>query len=261
MAPGDTVYLCPISPPSAACKCCGQAAPLYGVADFHKSCNVGGPDPLPLSGIPVYYHRCRGCGFLFTVATDDWTPDDFARHIYNAEYLSVDPDYPERRPDANARMLAQLLGHAPGLRLLDYGGGSGLLAARLREQGFRHVDTFDPFVPQHAARPSGRYECVVSFEVLEHTPTPRETLTEMTSLLTPDGLLLFTTLLQGAEFDAQGMRWWYIGPRNGHVSLYSRAALTRLADALGFRFGSFNDNSHVLFRHVPEFARPFLKIS
>ncbi len=250
----------PVITPNAVCKCCGLDAPLYGVADFHKHCNVAAPDLMPLSGIPVYYHRCRGCGFLFTVALDDWTPEEFARWVYNEEYLRVDPDYPERRPDANARMLTQLLGHAPCLRLLDYGGGSGLLAARLRAGGFRHVDTYDPFVPQHATRPGGRYDCVVSFEVLEHTPTPRETLAEMTSLLTPDGIVLFTTMLQGAEFDAQGMRWWYVGPRNGHVSLYSRAALAHLAERQDFRFGSFDDNSHVLFRQVPDFARPFLRI-
>jgi hypothetical protein len=89
-------------------------APLYGVADFHKNCHKEAQEPLALSGIPIYYHRCRDCGFLFTVAWDAWSPEDFARQIYNAEYLRVDPDYVERRPHFNAQMLAQLLGHAAG---------------------------------------------------------------------------------------------------------------------------------------------------
>jgi hypothetical protein len=253
--------MCPLVSTNAVCKCCGMDAPLYGVADFHKNCHKEAQEPLALSGIPIYYHRCRDCGFLFTVAWDAWSPEDFARQIYNAEYLRVDPDYVERRPHFNAQMLAQLLGHAPDLRLLDYGGGSGLLAARLRQHGFCSADTYDPFVAEHQTRPQGLYDCVVSFEVLEHTTTPHETLADMTAMLKRDGIVLFSTLVQTAEFDAQGMNWWYIGPRNGHVSLYSRAALNHLANDLGYQFGSFNDNLHVLFRQVPEFAQPFLKIA
>src|SRR5688572_1810116 len=82
------------APASAACKCCGSLAPLFGVVDFHKNCEIAhGRNVLSLSGVPVYYHRCRSCGFIFTVAFDHFSPGDFAREIYNDEYRLVDPDF------------------------------------------------------------------------------------------------------------------------------------------------------------------------
>ena len=248
-------HLSPVIASKADCKCCGAPSPLFGVVDFHKNCRFRVPSLLPLSGVPVYYHRCAACGFLFTTAFDDWTPEQFASHIYNNEYVQVDPDFQGARPRANANAIRQAFGRIKPARLLDYGGGMGLLAEHLREAGFPHVETYDPFVAEHAQRPAGCFDCVVSFEVMEHSPRPRETLAEMDSLLAPGGLILFSTLLQGVDFDKEGMDWWYVGPRNGHVSLFSRPSLRHLAEPMGFQFGSFSDGLHALFRQVPDFAR------
>src|SRR5687768_413288 len=126
------------------CKCCGTAAALYGVVDFTKSCEEGRGKILPLSGVPVYYHRCPACGFIFTIAFDDFSPEDFARHVYNDEYILVDPDYTRVRPEANARSIAGAFKGARSLRILDYGGGTGVLAEGLRAAGFQDVQTYDP---------------------------------------------------------------------------------------------------------------------
>ena len=63
--------LIPLASRSAVCKCCGKPADLFGVVDFHKSCEDRRGPPLPLSGVPIYYYRCPNCGFLFTTAFDD----------------------------------------------------------------------------------------------------------------------------------------------------------------------------------------------
>ncbi len=241
------------------CKCCGAPALPCGVVDFHKNCEIYRRKVLDVSGVPIYYHRCSDCGFIFTTAFDHFTNDDFARYIYNEEYLEVDPDYLEARPRANADFLCGLFAGLRPARMLDYGGGSGILADLLRAGGFPQVETFDPFVPRHSSRPSGRFDCVVSFEVLEHSNDPARAFADMDDLVTPSGLILFSTLLQPADIDHQGLNWWYAGPRNGHVSLYSRASLERLAQAFGFRLGSFNDGLHALFREVPDFARHFIR--
>ncbi len=248
----------PVGATTVPCKCCFADAPLHGVVDFHRHSNVAAPDALPLSGIPIYYHRCRSCGFLFTVAFDEFSSDDFSRRLYNDDYIRVDPDFAEARPAGNAEAIRHLFGGTPSLRLLDYGGGNGRLATHLRAAGFESVQTYDPFVAEHSHRPGERFDCLVCFEVLEHSPYPRETLEEMDSLLTPGGMILFSTLVQGADFEAQGMNWWYIGPRNGHVSLHSRRSLLHLVEPMGYTFGSFNDNLHVLFRQVPDLARHLL---
>jgi SAM-dependent methyltransferase len=241
------------------CKCCGALAVPCGVVDFHKNCEIHRRNVLDISGVPIYYHRCLACRFIFTTAFDHFTKDDFARYIYNEQYLEVDPDYLEARPRGNADLLCRLFsGLKPG-RILDYGGGNGIMAERLRAEGFPHVETYDPFVPRYSARPTDRFDCVVSFEVVEHSNDPARAFADMNDFLTDSGLIIFSTLLQPADIDSQGLNWWYAGPRNGHVSLYSRASLQRLVHPFGFQLGSFNDGVHVLFREIPDFARHFIR--
>ena len=143
--------LLPITAAEVACKCCGGAARLFGVVDFNKNCEANrGRYPLPLAGVPVYYHRCTRCGFLFTVAFDAFTHADFATHIYNAQYALVDPDYEAARPAAAAGFIANTFPQARPLRVLDFGGGNGRMAELLRQAGFADVTTYDPFVPARA---------------------------------------------------------------------------------------------------------------
>ena len=83
----------PIVPAQAACKCCGGNSELFGVVDFNKNCEIRRKSPLPLSGIPIYYHRCTRCAFIFTAAFDDFTNQQFLDVIYNEQYALVDPEY------------------------------------------------------------------------------------------------------------------------------------------------------------------------
>ena len=249
----------PVCAKRTLCKCCGGLALPCGVVDFHKNCEMLRRHVLDISGVPIYYHRCSACGFIFTTAFDHFTKDDFARFIYNEDYVQVDPDYLEARPRSNAGLLCRLFSGARPRRILDYGGGNGALSDLLRAEGFPEVDTYDPFVPRHSARPTDRYDCVVCFEVVEHAHDPARVFADLNDFVTNPGLILFSTLVQPADIDSQGLNWWYAGPRNGHVSLYSKASLQQLVQPFGFRLGSFNDGMHVLFREVPDFARHFIR--
>jgi 2-polyprenyl-6-hydroxyphenyl methylase/3-demethylubiquinone-9 3-methyltransferase len=237
----------------AECKICCAPSLLFGVVDFHKSCLEGQGRKLQLCGLPVYYRRCGQCGFVFTDAFDGWTREDFQRRIYNGEYFVVDPDYVEARPAANARLVAESFAASmESIRILDYGGGSGVLAERLRETGFSAA-TYDPF-SRFDAVPDERFDLITCFEVMEHVPRPRETVAAMASLLKEDGVILFSTLLQPAEFERVGLSWWYAAPRNGHISLYTPAALARLFKGHGMRVGSFSAVLHIAYGRVPAFA-------
>ena len=241
------------------CKCCGEPAFLYGVVDFHKNCEIYRRKVLDVSGVPIYYHRCPECQFIFTTAFDHFTNDDFRRYIYNDEYLLVDPDYQDSRAKGNADLLCNLFSVDRPRRILDYGGGNGALAERLRAARFFQTETYDPFVPRYAARPRDRFDCVVSFEVVEHSTDPAQAFSDMNDLLTDSGLIVFSTLLQPVDIDRMGLNWWYAGPRNGHVSLFSRTSLERLVQPFGFQLGSFDEHLHVLVRDVPQFARHFIR--
>jgi 2-polyprenyl-3-methyl-5-hydroxy-6-metoxy-1,4-benzoquinol methylase len=250
----------PICPKEAPCKCCGARALRYGVVDFHKNCEVYRNNALDMSGIPIYYHRCPACGFIFTTAFDHFTNEDFERYIYNAEYPLIDPDYKVARPRGNAGLLCNLFQNAKPRRMLDYGGGSGVLAETLRRVGFAHVETYDPFVPRFSTKPSDRFDCVVCFEVVEHSTDPASLFGDMNDTLDDSGIILFSTLVQPADIDRQGLNWWYAAPRNAHVSLYTKTSLYKIGERFGFHFGSFTESYHVFFREIPDFARHFIKM-
>lgn len=235
------------------CKICRGPSPLFGVVDFHKSCVEAQGKRLPLSGRPIYYRRCTMCGFAFTDEFDDWSADAFLEYIYNSGYIYVDPDYVSARPLSNATAVADTLRAArESIAILDFGGGNGAFASHLVSQGFS-ATTYDPF-SGFTERPSRRFDFITCFEVMEHTPFPARTAAEMCDLLADEGVILFSTLTQPADFDQQQLHWWYAGPRNGHVSLYSRESLAILFQQLGLQLFSISDLVHVAFRKLPAFA-------
>jgi len=231
------------------CKICGGPAALDGVVDFNKNCAEAQGVVLPLLGVPVYYHRCASCGAVFTVAFDHWTQQDFLRHIYNGGYAAVDPEYAETRPVGNAATVAGFVARAPGIRILDYGGGNGRLARELAARGLNAV-SWDVMEPGRDRPPAGGFDLVTSFEVMEHTPTPVETFAEALSFLAPGGVLLFSTLTVD-RLPPRAVLFWYIAPRNGHVTIYTRRSLAALAARFGRRMHHFSDGAHLCLTDRP----------
>jgi 2-polyprenyl-6-hydroxyphenyl methylase/3-demethylubiquinone-9 3-methyltransferase len=235
------------------CKICRGPSALFGVVDFHKSCIEAQGRRLALSGYPVYYRRCQHCAFTFTTDFDSWDLEAFREQIYNDDYIVVDPDFAEVRPSGNAALISKSFpGSQASMSILDYGGGAGLLAARLRDLGFAAM-TYDPF-SSFNQMPSEKFDLVTCFEVMEHVPFPQNTVATMVSLLKQPGAILFSTLVQPENFEMLGLNWWYASPRNGHISLYSTPSLALLFKPHGMRVGSFSPDLHVAYAQVPSFA-------
>ena len=240
------------------CKICSSPSPLFGVVDFNKSCAEQKGIHLSLSGCPIYYRRCAQCGFTFTTAFDTWDHEAFHHHIYNDSYLVVDPDFKELRPTGNAAMIANTFALSrETMQILDYGGGSGLFAERLRAEGFS-ATTYDPF-SEFNQMPEGRFDLLTCFEVMEHVPSPKDTAATMASLLKPGGAIFFSTLVQPQDFAAIGLTWWYASPRNGHISLHSSTSLARLFAPHGLRVSSFTEGFHIAYAEIPTFAAHLIR--
>jgi SAM-dependent methyltransferase len=237
-------------PPMADCKCCGALSPLAGVVDFSRSCVDAGSGPRiePYSGRAIYYYACPHCGFVFTKAFDDWSPEDFSAHVYNQDYILHDPEYAEIRPQYISGWVEQLLGDgARHIRVLDYGSGAGRMVEILRERGFSAVEAYDPISSPH--RPRGTFSLVTCFEVLEHTPDPMGLMKDIVSYLADDGVVYFSTGLCTPEILAGGLaNWSYCAPRNGHISFYSRETLFHLAREFGLHHAWFDDARHIFYR-------------
>jgi hypothetical protein len=212
---------------SPLCKICGESSVFFDVLDFNK-CGGSQTDfyRFGRSGVAVPYFQCQFCGFLFTDFFDDWTHDDFSRYIYNGDYAKVDPEYAGGRPQRLVETLAAQLKGCEELRILDYGSGNGLFAEGMRKAGFQSVDNFDPFSSPQP--PTGRFGIITCFEVMEHAPFPSSIISDMATYLDVGGCIVFHTALQPPDIEYLRGNWWYVSPRNGHGSIYSREALAEL---------------------------------
>lgn len=249
----DLAYVCPV---------CSGNCRLFDVVDFNKSCEEARGKFLPLSGSPIYYALCEQCGFCFSPEISSWTPADFEARIYNAGYLAVDPDYAEARPRSNANALLSLFGTIPeSIRHLDFGGGCGMLRDILLNSGWNSA-SYDPFVDRTCDPGSiGRFDLITAFEVFEHVPDVPKLMSTLRLLLAPGGMILLSTLLSDGHIQpGNRLTWWYASPRNGHISLFSRKSLARLAADHGFHVGSFSDGFHAMLTELPDWAARVLHI-
>jgi SAM-dependent methyltransferase len=245
-----------------SCPICNAACSLLDVVDFNKSCEELRGKFLGLSGVPCYYTLCGGCGFCFAPEFAAWTPEQFEEKIYNDEYVLVDPEYIEIRPRANAASLVSIFGdRAHAIRHLDYGGGNGLLSSLLRESRWQSV-SYDPFADKTVSIDQlGKFDLITAFEVFEHVPDPQRVMSDFGSLIAPDGMVMFSTLLSDGNIHRnQRINWWYASPRNGHISLFSKSSLAALARNNGVNYASFSEGFHVFFTQVPPWAAHIIHI-
>ncbi len=213
------------------CKICGSPTEIFDVVDFGKFCSLKNYYAFGTSGIQVKYVACMSCSFVFTSFFDDWAKEDFSQFVYNDDYIKVDGEYAAARPEREAQAMARRLADLRGLRILDYGAGSGVFAERLGALGIAAVESYDPF--SSPERPERTFDLLTCFEVLEHTPSPAATLADMKSLLGEGGCIVFSTGIQPPNIGELRGSWWYVAPRNGHVSIYSLEALALLGQSVG----------------------------
>ena len=223
--------------------CSGNTAYLTDIP-FNRSCQ----DSSEL-GQPIAYHRCSACGFVWTPELCGQSPAWFAEHIYNAEYGAYDPEYDGTRAERQAKNLIYAYAFArKEIRHLDFGSGQGQLTQRLVKAGFDST-AYDPFV--HLEAPAGLFNLITCFEVLEHAPDPQRLMRHLASYLAPEGVIIASTCLN----DGQDIRrWWYAAPRNGHICLYSNAALGQLAVQHGLKARVSSEGTHSFFRKLPHWA-------
>jgi hypothetical protein len=237
---------------SAPCKACGAPAPPFGVVGFRRAVGQANP-PAEAAGPLVQHQRCEDCGLIFTGAFDAWPDEAFQAHVYNADYVQFDPDYVSRRPLSFVELFRRFAPARGEIRMLDYGGGTGLLGAELRKSGF-DCETYDPFSKEFGKRPAKRFNLISCIETLEHLPRPRQTLADIARFSEDSVLVVFTTLVQPPDIETQRLNWWYVGPRNGHITFYTNRALAGLWGFRGFQHRPLNANLHLATRNPPAFT-------
>ncbi|AYQ56210.1 hypothetical protein THERMOT_2229 [Bathymodiolus thermophilus thioautotrophic gill symbiont] len=244
------------------CPVCNGTCESLDVVDFNKSCEESRGIFLPMSGHSVYYYLCNQCSFCFAPAMYQWSLDDFSKKIYNDEYINIDPDSLKTRPEENANNINQFfLEKKKEIRHLDYGGGNGLLSDLLTKQGW-DSSSYDPFVNRDVnIKNLKKFDLITAFEVFEHVPDVDNLMLELSTLIKEDGIVLFSTLLSDGNLEKnKRINWWYVSPRNGHISVFSKNSLAILAKNHQFNTNSFSAGFHILFKQIPNWASHIITV-
>ncbi len=139
-----------------------------------------------------------------------------------------DPGYQEFvRPLVDA-VVSAYRPHAAGL---DYGAGSGPVAAHLLErQGYR-INLYDPFYWPDLEALSRKYEYIIASEVIEHFRSPFGEFAMLRSLLLPGGAIFCMTELMS---DEEKFADWYYKNDPTHVFFYHHKSLEWIRAEFGF---------------------------
>lgn len=238
------------------CKCCGSGTRQFGAVDASRTCNDRhGAPTFPPSGRMIPYWRCGACGFVFTDAFDGLSDAGMQEAIYNDAYVKADPDFLGARPKYLANEMVSYLGHRRhALRCLDYGGGAGAFAGLMREARFDYAN-HDPYFADGKAA-TGPFDLVTAFEVVEHSRDPVATFADAWGRVAREGVLVFSTQLLPPR---AGIDWWYVAPRNGHVSIHTDMSLMACARRLGVTVVSLDSAIHAMFIGLPPLATDLVR--
>jgi hypothetical protein len=181
----------------------------------------------------VAYFGCPACGALQT-EEPYWLGE-----AYDSAIAALDTGIVTRNLVAQAivALVARIV--RPAGRLVDFGGGTGMLCRLLRDIGFDAwlMDRFaDPvfargFALEPEQPPEGPVAILSCFEVFEHFSAPGAELDRLFALR--PAVLVASTELYGG----QGADWPYLVPETGqHIFFYGRRTMAWIAERHGYRY-------------------------
>jgi ubiquinone/menaquinone biosynthesis C-methylase UbiE len=180
----------------------------------------------------------------------------------------------EQYQEERLGMLADMAGRLEGLRLLDLGAGMGGFAVAAALAGARvtaceYNPAYCRIVELRAARytlrlpvfnaageglpfPSGSFDAVTAWDVLEHVQDPRAVLGEIARVLRPGGHALITAINRRAWVDPhyhiRGLNWLPRPVAEGVIALRGRGKA-------GAAFRDMQRLSEMHYFHYPELVR------
>jgi len=114
---------------------------------------------------------------------------------------------------------------------LDYGSGTGPVAATLLGKKGYKIELYDPFFHNHKETLNNKYDFIICCEVIEHFHFPNKEFALLKSLLKPEGELICMTQMYSDEIN---MKDWKYKDDQTHVFFYSPETFQWIKSQHGF---------------------------
>jgi len=181
----------------------------------------------------INYYLCNNCKCIQT-ETPYWLQE-----AYGSSIALSDTGIMSRNTDACKKLTMILKRYfTPESKVVDYGGGYGLLTRMLRDKG---IDAYwsDKYSENLLAR-GFEYDghsfadAILAFEVIEHLPDPLE---EIQIIMSKTNCFIFSvSVLKKFDYKSNN-EWWYFSPEMGqHIFFPSENTLQYIANKLDVRY-------------------------
>lgn len=203
----------------------------------------GNTSLLPDPQIPVVYHVCKDCDFIFK--------DIENRVSFEAEEKEYDRHNNTMESVGYVNIFKNLIDtyinplNITG-KVLEFGSGPGpVLYQLLSNEGYQTIH-FDPFYNRDYTYQQFNYQLITCTEVVEHFFDPMKEFKHLASLLEENGYLLIMTNFRNMDQEAF-VKWWYRRDIT-HVSFYHENTLDYIAHAHDLKIIKHNNKNIILFQ-------------
>lgn len=188
----------------------------------------GGGSKLFFAMPPKKYHQCRQCLGVF-MDKACWVCREDEKKRYREHNNDVDDSRYQQFVEPVVSKVQEIF--RPKQKGLDYGAGTGPVAAKLlHDQGYS-VELYDPFFWENPAAFNTSYDFIVCCEVAEHFHFPAKEFRRLRSLLKSGGVLYCMTDLYSENIDFKN---WYYKNDPTHVFFYHQKTLEQIKLKYGF---------------------------
>lgn len=188
-----------------------------------------------------HFWQCKKCLGLYRDPTNVPKPaDEKARYLTHNNDVN-DPGYRKFVSSIVDYILSNFNTHYKGL---DYGAGTGPVAAVMLQEAGYSVNLYDPFFHPQTSPLEHTYDFIICCEVMEHFHDPKLEFEKLHALLNPGGALICKTDLYTEDID---FKKWYYKNDPTHVFIYHKNSVEQLAVSLGYEL-NFLDERTIVFK-------------
>ncbi len=192
------------------------------------------------------FYKCRNCFLIFT---DEFAGEAEAEAHYKKQQAETDASFWKEQVDALLTISAKYVPRPK--KILDFGAGSGEITKEIRSRGL-DCTSLEPMEDGFLKDQSfgEKFDIIFAVEVIEHIQNLWEELREMEEVLSPGGVMVFSTILTDKfVYEANSVdvfREWFYKDDQTHVSFFCNETMSYIANMLGYEAYTFGQNVIVL---------------